>query len=100
MDELEDAGTFIGHVLASLVERVTALEQGRQPRIRPVVDDEPELMPGITKAHIDAEMIRLFRVEQLGCRAIGKLMGYTERTVRNHLKRAGVYAAPAKKETV
>lgn len=95
-DDRDVAGFLIVHVLLNLLERVVALEERREARVRPIIgDDDDSHDARITRDSIDREMVRLHRAG-LSQEKIGQRMGYDVKTVRNKLKRAA--EAAAKKE--
>jgi hypothetical protein len=85
MNEHDEPGSLIGFVLASLVERVTALEEHRE----------------LNKASVHKEIVRLYLEETPSMTAIAKRTGFNVKTVLNVLRKAGLINPPAqKKETV
>ncbi len=97
MEEHDEPGSLIGVVLASLVERVTALEEKRRPRIRPIVlEGDAPLLVG--RQLIIDQVARLYR-DQLPLSHIAEVTGFNVKTVRSYLRKAGLVGPVAKKET-
>lgn len=82
-DDLEAPGSLIGIVLASLVDRVTALEENRD----------------MTKSSVHREICRLYLEETPSLTAIARRTGFNVKTIRNVLRKAGLINPPAGKET-
>lgn len=97
METPDPPGSLIGYVLADLVERVTALEEGRRPHRRPTVLDPEDVRPS-TKSEIRAEMVRLYQ-EGRSLAYIARITDYNVKTVRTQLRKAGVKEPAHKKET-
>lgn len=93
----EEAGSLIGIVLASLVERVTALEQGRRPHVRPTILDPEDVRP-VSRESIYAQVGDMFMGQQMSVARISRETGYTEKTIRTYLRKAGVMPAARKRE--
>lgn len=94
----DQPGSLIGIVLASLVERVTALERGHRPRLRPTVLDPEDVAPA-SRASIHAQVAEMFTVRGMTVIGISRITGYDAKTIRTYLRKAGAKPPAQKRET-
>ena len=74
-------GSLIGIVLASLVERVTALEQQRPANTRPIINDEASDYYAVSREGIRNEVRRLYAKDPNLTR-LAERLGYSVKTIR------------------
>ncbi len=97
MDEHDEPGSLIGVVLASLVERVTALEQNRRPNVRPsIIDEDEDIIPG--RQMVTDRMAEMYK-QGIPMIRIARKLGYDVKTVRTYLTKAGLRFSAAKETT-
>lgn len=98
MNDEDPPGSLIGIVLANLVERVTALERGHRPRLRPTVLDPEDIAPA-SKAGIHAQVAEMFTIRRMTVTNISRETGYNVKTIRTYLRKAGAKPPARKRET-